>query len=306
MSNNNKHHNHYIVVHSSHIGCACCITLPQRLLRFAQLIAGCFLLFLLNPVVASSHEAHYSHATIKTATIHPAISIIIDDIGYTYERDKRAILLPGAVSYAFLPHTPDAVHFANLAHALHKDVLLHQPMQPIDASEDEYLGPGALTVDMDRETFLRVLHDNLNSIPWVVGINNHMGSLLTQHPGDMGWLMQALSKRNDLFFIDSFTTKTSVVQQIANENWVLNMRRDVFLDDQRDAIHIRRQLTHLLHTADRNGLALAIAHPYPETLQVLEQMLPTLKEKGYRLVPVSQLIKLHSMRFRTWRAFLSP
>lgn len=280
---------------------------PQRHnVDWRHRLYGLCLVLLCSHAMAGNQAPQDSRETQVASATLPAVSIIIDDIGYTYDRDRRAILLPGAVSYAFLPHTPYAVHFANLAHELHKDVLLHQPMQPINASEQEHLGPGALTVDMDRATFLRVLRDNIKSIPYVIGINNHMGSLLTQHPGDMGWLMQALSRRNDLFFIDSFTTKTSVVQQIANENWVLNMRRDVFLDNQRDARHIRRQLTRLLHTADKNGLALAIAHPYPETLQVLEQELPTLKKKGYRLVPISQLISMHSKRFQTWRAFLSP
>jgi polysaccharide deacetylase 2 family uncharacterized protein YibQ len=229
--------------------------IPLSDLLIRHLIAGIGLLLLCSIAMAGNNAVHDDSDSL------PAISIIIDDIGYTYDRDQRAILLPGAVSYAILPHTPYAVHFANLAYQFHKDVLLHQPMQPVQASEEEHLGPGALTMDMDRDTFLRVLRDNINSIPHVVGINNHMGSLLTQHPGDMGWLMQAISKRNDLFFIDSFTTNTSVAQQIANENWVLNMRRDVFLDNQRDARHIRIQLARLLHTADKNGLASLSRNP---------------------------------------------
>ena len=133
-----------------------------------------------------------------------------------------------------------------------------------------------------------------------------MGSLLTQHPGHMSWLMEAISEYDELFFVDSFTANSSVVQKIANENWVLNIRRDVFLDHHRDPAHILGQFNYLLQTAKQNGIALGIAHPYPETLKVLEQQLPRLREKGYRLLPISQLLNTHSRRYRTWRAFLSP
>lgn len=241
--------------------------------------------------------------TDETDARTPLISIIIDDIGYSYERDKRAIILPGPISYAFLPHTPHSVRLANLAHAMKKEVLLHQPMQA-NAQLDP--GPGALMLDMTRTEFDTVLRGNIDSIPHVIGINNHMGSLLTRHPGHMRWLMETVRRYQDLFFVDSFTTKTSVIRKVANENWVPNIRRDVFLDDDRNPQQILQQFRRLLHTAEANGIALGIAHPYPETVSMLEQQLPTLHKKGYRLVPISKLLNRHKQRFRTWRAFLSP
>lgn len=266
------------------------------------LLKGFLYLAGIAPLCAAPHPTEQPNQSDAL----PTISIIIDDIGYTYDRDKRAIQLPGAINYAILPHTPYSVEFANLAHQLGKEVLLHQPMESMDAQEQIHLGPGALRLDMDRDTFIHVLQDNLRSVPFAIGINNHMGSLLTQHPGHMGWLMQAISHNNNLFFVDSFTTEGSVVQQIANENWVLNIRRDVFLDHTRDIGHITHQFNLLLHTAQKNGIALGIAHPYPETLQVLEQQLPSLRKKGYRLVSISRLLQTHTQRFKTWRAFLSP
>lgn len=281
---------------------------PHRI-RFSNLqpLLACFLIAtgftVFTPVACAVHETTTRQHSEEDL---PAISIIIDDIGYTHERDKRAILLPGAVNYAILPHTPYSVEFALLAHKLGKEVLLHQPMESLDAQEQIHLGPGALKLDMDRQAFIHTFQDNLRSIPYAIGINNHMGSLLTQHPGHMAWLMEAISHNTNLFFVDSYTTAGSVVQQIANENWVLNIRRDVFLDHYQDLGHIKRQFDLLLHTASKNGIALGIAHPYPETLQVLEQQLPSLRKKGYRLLPISRLLQTHTQRFKTWRAFLSP
>jgi hypothetical protein len=232
----------------------------------------------------------------------PAIAIIIDDLGNGYERDKRAVLLPGNLSYAFLPHTPYTAELAELAYRLHKDILLHLPMQ---ATAAESLGPGALTLDMSARQLRQTFLASLASVPHAIGVNNHMGSLLTQHPGHMQWLMQAIAESGDLFFVDSFTAPKSVAYKIATENRIPNVKRNVFLDSDRSSTAIRQQFYRLLAVARKNGIALAIGHPYPETLAVLETLLPTLTERGVRLVPVSQLIYLENQRIRTWRASLS-
>lgn len=243
---------------------------------------------------------------LASSAVHaqkPAISIIIDDLGNLGNRDTRAVRLPGAVTYAILPHTPHAQTLAKLAHKLHKEVMLHLPMQSMQHNK---LGPGGMTLDMTEQEFSRQLQSNLNSVPHVVGINNHMGSLLTQHPGHMAWLMSEISKRENLYFVDSFTTKTSIARQLANEHWVPNLRRDVFLDDDRDPKKIKKEFDRLLKMAHRDGIALAIGHPYPETLALLEAELPLLEAQGIRLVSVSELLNLHLEKFNTLRAFLSP
>ncbi len=233
----------------------------------------------------------------------PAISIIIDDLGYLKKRDTRAIQLPGSVTFAFLPHTPHAFELATLAHELNKEVMMHLPMESM---EHEKLGSGGLTLDMSHEELAAQLKSNIESVPHIVGINNHMGSLLTQHPGHMLWLMQELRKRDDLYFVDSYTTKTSVAQKIASENWVPNLRRDVFLDNDRDPAKIRKHFRRLIKKARDTGIALGIGHPYPETMAVLEEELPKLGNKGIQLLPVSKLLNRDMKRFKTWRAFLYP
>ncbi|MFV2058417.1 MAG: divergent polysaccharide deacetylase family protein, partial [Thiohalomonadales bacterium] len=123
--------------------------------------------------------------------------------------------------------------------------------------------------------------------------------------GHVSALMQVV-RDYDLFFVDSFTTSRSIIQKIANENWVPNIKRDVFLDNDRDAKAINQQFNQLLRIARIKGIALAIAHPYPQTLAVLKRRLNALESQGFRLVPASQLIKMNMQRFKTWRAFLSP
>lgn len=233
----------------------------------------------------------------------PAIGIIIDDLGNLEQRDRRALRLPGAVTYAFLPYTPHARDLAKLAHGLNKEVMLHLPMESM---EHKKLGPGGLTLNMTYTEFARQLASDLAAIPYAVGINNHMGSLLTQHPGYMQWLMNELNKRRDLYFVDSYTTKASVAQQLANENWIPNLRRDVFLDSDRNPDTIRFHLRRLIKKARQHGTALAIGHPFPETMAVLEAELPKLRQQGITLLPVSQLVHRTLERSKSWQAYLSP
>jgi polysaccharide deacetylase 2 family uncharacterized protein YibQ len=243
-------------------------------------------------------------ATPKSGTIElPAVSIIIDDLGNLKERDVKAIQLPGAITYAFLPHTPYAKDLAKLAHKNFKEVMLHLPMESMG---HEKLGPGGITLNMTYQQFAAQLADDLASVPHVAGVNNHMGSLITQHPGHMVWLMRELSKHDKLYFVDSYTTTASVAQQIANENWIPNVRRDVFLDSDREPRAIRYQFRRLLKLAKKNQLAVAIGHPYPETIAVLKEELPKLEAQGIQLLPVSKLLNRHMQELKTWRAFLSP
>lgn len=246
----------------------------------------------------------FTSQAVQAETPHkqPAIAIIIDDMGNLEQRDKRALRLPGAVTFAFLPHTPHARELAELAHRLNKEIMLHLPMESMEPNK---LGPGALTLNMTAREFTRQLQLNLDAIPHVAGINNHMGSMLTQHPGHMQWLMTELSKHKDLYFVDSYTTKTSIAQQLANENWIPNMRRDVFLDHDRDPKVIRFHLQRLIKKAQRNGTALAIGHPFPETMDVLEKELPKLQKQGISLLPVSQLVHRTLERSKSWQAYLS-
>ena len=233
----------------------------------------------------------------------PAVSIIIDDMGTRLAAGLRVVNLPGPVACSFLPRAPHTHYLALAAHSRNKEVMLHLPMQPI---AHRPLDPGGLTLDMTQHQLVQTLQRDLALVPHVTGVNNHMGSLLTQHPGHMLWLMRALKHDGPLFFVDSRTTARTVALQVARENHVPSVKRDVFLDDDRHPDAIRAQFMRLVGIAEKRGNAVAIGHPYPETLAVLEQMIPQLADRGIRLVPLSTLIPREEPRSETWQASLSP
>lgn len=195
----------------------------------------------------------------------PTISIIIDDVGYNRRGMEESLALPTAVALAILPMTPFAVKTAEAARKQQRATILHAPMENL---RELKLGPGGLYASMDETTFKRVLNEDLDSVPWVQGVNNHMGSLLTTHRRAMEWVMDVISERS-LFFIDSVTNPKSVAHLVATERNIKSVTRDVFLDNVQSQTAIHQQFERLVRLAHKNGSAIAIGHPYPETMHYL-------------------------------------
>lgn len=215
------------------------------------------------------------------------VAIIIDDLGEQHLAGLRAIALPGPVAVAFLPGGRFTPAQAGLAHRQGKEVLLHLPLQPAGSARPH---PAALRADAGPEQMRQVVRRALDSVPHAAGVNNHQGSLLTQLDEPMDWLMREVAARPGLYFVDSRTSSLSVAYRAARRHGVPAAERNVFLDTHRGEAHVRAALEDLVIKALRNGRALAIGHPYPETLQVLAEELPRLARYGVRLVAPSELI----------------
>tara|TARA_R110002073_G_scaffold11861_1_gene53365 strand:+ start:151435 stop:152211 length:777 start_codon:yes stop_codon:yes gene_type:complete len=221
----------------------------------------------------------------------PRIAIIIDDLGYHRSRGEAIVDLPGDVTCAIIPETPYGPRLAKRAARINKEVMIHLPMEtastrPLDKGgiKDEMTHPKLVTTV--RQAFIR--------IPQARGLNNHMGSILTAEEKPMQWLMQELAL-NHYFFIDSRTTPDTVAEKIAMKNGLRSAGRDVFLDNERNLNSINKQFNQLIRIAKRRGHAIAIGHPYPETIEYLQGVLPLLERAGVKLVPASELLNAPPM-----------
>ena len=187
--------------------------------------------------------------------------IIIDDLGNRLKEGRQTVALPGRISVAVLPHTPHGARLAEEAYRAGKDVMLHAPMSTLD---QRALGPGALTAELSELEFRNTLGMALASVPHAQGVNNHMGSGLTQQAEPMRWLMTELTERQ-LYFVDSRTHSATVAAAAER-----------FLD--------------AVEQARRRGIAVAIGHPYPETIAFLQAVLPGLESQGIHLATVSEVL----------------
>lgn len=220
------------------------------------------------------------------------LTIIIDDIGNNTQSGESVIALNGPVNVAIIPGTPFAKTLAEKAHQSNKEVLLHMPMSGLSKS---YTTENMLQPHMARQEFEKTVADNLNAVPYVVGINNHMGSEMTQYYPQMRWLMQALYDRN-MYFIDSRTTVDTQALQAAKDSGIASDRRHVFLDNDINEAAINKQFDYAVNTAHENGFAIAIGHPNTTTIKVLKKRLKTLSKEGVTLVSASHYLALRQAK----------
>lgn len=207
----------------------------------------------------------------KTST-KPKLAIIIDDM--TTKRQVNSVLNLGyIVNMAFLPPTSGHKNSAIITKDL-KRYMIHLPLQ---ASSFKYEEENTLHIDDDisvienRIKNLRVLYPNTNFL------NNHTGSKFTSNKVAMDKLFQVLKKYN-YSFIDSRTTAKSVAKASAEKYGVKMFSRNIFLDNKKDKNYIQKQLKKAIKKAKKNGMAIAIGHPYDITFKTLKESKHLLKD----------------------------
>ena len=219
----------------------------------------------------------------------PIISVVIDDLGVDFDATDRAIQLDSFVALSFLPYSSDLIAQVTLARSAGHEILIHMPMEPLSSSNDP--GPNALFIDLELHETLHRLRWAFDQVPHAVGLNNHMGSRFTADENAMATVVGEMKARN-LIFLDSRTTPRSMGSDVADRRNLPNVRRDVFLDNDRSKSAIRAQLRLLEKIAFERGSGLAIGHPYPETFDVLQKWFSEARSRGFSLIPISQFTKL--------------
>ncbi|MGH9404679.1 MAG: divergent polysaccharide deacetylase family protein [Terriglobia bacterium] len=228
--------------------------------------------------------------TMREVAVIPRVSIIVDDLGQNPAAARSLLRLGSPLTFSVMPHLPYSRETAEEAHRDGIEVMLHLPMQPLDDSAPD-VSAGEIKTGMGSGKVNAIVASALASVPYVAGVNNHMGSRATSDPRLMGEVMAALAPRH-LYYIDSRTIATSVALKAAHRAGVPSYYRSVFLDDTRTVPYTLNQLRELCRIAARSGAAIAIGHPYPTTIAALARFLPTLERQDIQLVRVSALLRL--------------
>ena len=229
----------------------------------------------------STWDIFFQRAMKRTARI----AIIVDDLGLSMEPARKIGSIEADLTFSILPLRPHSTNVANYLHGEGKEIILHLPMQ----GNGKDPGPGALYADMSRAEIVAVVKDDLRSVPYISGVNNHMGSVVTTDDVIMRTVFTEL-KGDGLFFIDSLTTHKSVCRRAAQDVGLPFNARDIFLDNEKSDTYIRGQFEKLISIAMKHSEAIGICHPYPETIAALKREIPRIKELGIDIVPVSALV----------------
>ena len=219
----------------------------------------------------------------------PRVAIIIDDIGYDKIIAQEFLDLDAVLTFSILPYSTYDKRIARLAHSRGFEVMLHLPMEP-----NEYPlinpGPGVLLTSMSPDQLINQLNEDLDAVPFIKGVNNHMGSKMTAIAPQLNQIFSILKKRG-LFFIDSRTTVNTLCGPSANLLQVPFAQKDVFIDHIPKPDFVRKTIRQLIKIAEHHGEAVGIAHPHAVTYEVLREMLPELKEKTI-LVRASDIVHI--------------
>lgn len=212
---------------------------------------------------------------------NPKLVIIIDDV--TTKSQLRKIKNLGyKVTPSILPPTPSHSESAKIVNNL-PFYMIHFPLeaQNFNAAEKYTLR----TTDSYEKIEKRVAEVRA-WYPDALYTNNHTGSKFTSNEKSMNYLLTAL-KKHGFIFMDSRTTAKSVVKNLVPKYGMPYIGRNIFIDNEKDFNYIQNQLKKAVKIAKKNGTSIAIGHPYPITLEVLNKS----KElfKGLDLIYLDEL-----------------
>ena len=218
------------------------------------------------------------------------VAIIIDDIGNDLKPVKDLLKINADITFAVLPLCPHTREAAEMFHRAHRETLLHLPMEPV-AYPREKPGNGALFTDMNDEELISQLEKNIASVPYITGVNNHMGSKFMIDERKLTLIFNEL-KKNNLFFVDSRTSPNTKAFIAAEKAGLKVAERKIFLDNSRDYNEIYNNLINIAEKKDGDvSPVIIIGHPHPETIRAISDAVKVLREKKVSIVPVSQILK---------------
>ncbi len=227
--------------------------------------------------------------TTEKAALRPKIALVIDDLGGERLVARELLEWDLPLTFSILPFTPHAKIIAREAHRKGKEVIVHVPMEPHGYPKIRP-GEGVLLREMDEAKLLGQLSKDLEAVPYVKGVSNHMGSRLMEDPERMKIIFSEL-KRRGLFFLDSRTTPQTVGLQVAQSVGLKAMERTLFIDHSLNEEDIKQKIEKLIQLSLSNGKAIGIGHPHSSTIRSLKEMIPKMKEKGIEVVPLSVVME---------------
>lgn len=232
----------------------------------------------------------------NTADPRPRIAVVLTGLGLSDSATQAAIdKLPAAITLSFSPYARGLERWIALARARGHEVMLDLPMEPTTFPNEDP-GPQALLTGLSAE-------DNLDRLDWVlsrgsayVGVAGAMGSRFTASRQQMETVLKELKSRG-LIFLDNRTTEKSVAAIVASEIGLQNAFNNRSIDErQASRLAIDARLAQIERIALSEGFAVAMAQPYPVTLDRLVEWSTELTARGYAIAPISALINRQERR----------
>lgn len=215
------------------------------------------------------------------------MAILIDDCGYDLNAADRMTALPAKLTFAVLPYRTYSGQSLSFALQRGKEAILHLPMEPLDASQASEAT--TISPSMTDGEIQQITRQALDSLPGVIGVNNHQGSRATGDERTMRAVLSVLRSRG-LFFVDSHTQSKTIGYQTAANMGVSTAINNMFMDNSSDVETIKGKMRQAAALAAENGSILVICHARTNTATALSEVLDELQQTT-NLVFASQLLR---------------
>ena len=130
------------------------------------------------------------------------VVIVIDDMGISLKRTADIISLKAPITSSFLTYGRKLDEQIQSSIQSGHEIMVHVPMEAQNAVD---VAPDVLTTQMSLSEIKNNLLEMLKKFKNIKGVNNHMGSKLTEDYGRMKAVMGVL-KEHRLYFLDSKTS----------------------------------------------------------------------------------------------------
>ena len=210
---------------------------------------------------ANSHSKRKSH---KAPNGGPKLAIIMDDIS-TNAQASELKKLSIKVTPSIFPPEKQHPKTAELAKEF-SVYMVHLPLQALNYTNEK---ANTLRTGDSKEKISQRIKDIKKDFKGVKYINNHTGSGFTSDFKSTLALLAEL-KNSEIYFIDSLTTNKSTVLDASKKLGLKYAYRDVFLDNEQNVSKILKMINNAVAVAKKDGVAIAICHPYKSTFEALK------------------------------------
>ncbi len=277
------------------VGLAVILILFFALLLLILLSAIRFKVFLGENLTVEQKQAvkHEKAFKIKVHFFRRAparVAIILDDAGGNIPDYNAICSIKEPLTISVLPDMPGSERTAKAMSDAGLEVMLHLPMESVNGSYRRS-GGGMVNTSTSDQEIKKIMLEDLSSVKWVAGVNNHMGSKATSDERVMKDVLSVL-KGTGLYFIDSRTSEKSVAYRTAREMHVHTAENNVFLDGETEPAYVAESLKRLVMMARKKGSAVGIGHATrPSTIRMLKELMPEYEKQGIEFVYASELVK---------------
>jgi polysaccharide deacetylase 2 family uncharacterized protein YibQ len=244
----------------------------------------------LNTEAKIKEDTNISAANINEDDKKPKVSLLIAGVGLSASSTVAVLKLPAKVAIGVSPYAEDTELLAKKFTDLRHEIIINLPMEPSNYPVDD-AGPYALLTSLSDK-------DNLERLDFLLSlINNASGCYsidnerFTINENSLKPILEEISKK-DILYVYGGDTGNNTVNQLAG---VLNfpiINSDSIIDKVITEEAIYNELNLLIKKAKKYGYAVAIANPYPLTINILEKWLANLDSQGVELVGLKDIVNL--------------